>query len=199
MDKTRCQKTMKNKGNLSTKLILPQNNKNALTTFLHSTDELFQTKLGKWKQCQGCLTTMQLLLNWIQPSSMPERNLVKYIFTERETWMDWEMTWRNIKTDFLILIQWAKMFKQIGLNLNQNCFIKWKSTSHRSRYHHGRMYPGWSNQLRDKSGKRKDSGRRLNVTAPKRTGRTSKKWEKVWRSAWRKHMRSMLKEYWTTA
>ena len=40
MDEIRCQKTMKYRGNLSTKLLFPQNDKNALTTFLHSTDEI---------------------------------------------------------------------------------------------------------------------------------------------------------------
>ena len=40
MDKTSRQKTMKYKENLSTKLLFPQNDKNALTTFLHSTDEV---------------------------------------------------------------------------------------------------------------------------------------------------------------
>ena len=40
MDETRCQKTMKYKGNLSTELLFPQNDINALTTFLNSTDEM---------------------------------------------------------------------------------------------------------------------------------------------------------------
>ena len=54
-------KTMKYKGNLSTKLLFLQNDKKALTTLLHSVDELHLTAnrykiemkygLGKLKQC----------------------------------------------------------------------------------------------------------------------------------------------------
>ena len=55
MDKTRCQKSKKYKGNLSTKLRFPQNNKNALTTFLHTTDDLslFMPNYKKKKKNHG--------------------------------------------------------------------------------------------------------------------------------------------------
>ena len=39
MKEIRCRKTMKYKVNLSTKLLFLQNVENALTTFLHSTDD----------------------------------------------------------------------------------------------------------------------------------------------------------------
>ena len=40
MEEIRHQKTIKYKRNLSTKLLLLQNDENALTTFLHSTDDI---------------------------------------------------------------------------------------------------------------------------------------------------------------
>ena len=49
MVKTRCQKTIKYKGNLSTKLLFPQNDENALTTFLHSSDDLLVQSSHQFK------------------------------------------------------------------------------------------------------------------------------------------------------
>ena len=46
MEETRCQKTMKYKGNLNTKLLSPQNDENALMFLLHSTDEVATLKTG---------------------------------------------------------------------------------------------------------------------------------------------------------
>ena len=43
MAEIRCQKTMKYKENLSTKLLFPQKDENALTTLLHSADDLFSS------------------------------------------------------------------------------------------------------------------------------------------------------------
>ena len=40
MEKISCQKTIKYKGNLSTQLLFVQIDENALTTFLHSTDDI---------------------------------------------------------------------------------------------------------------------------------------------------------------
>ena len=46
MEQIRCQKTIEYKGNLSTKLLFLQNDKNALTTFLHSTDAIILSLKG---------------------------------------------------------------------------------------------------------------------------------------------------------
>ena len=62
MEQIRRQKTLKYTGNLSTKLPFLQNDENALTTFLHSTDDIFAIKfisvsmktLNKWV-CGGCV------------------------------------------------------------------------------------------------------------------------------------------------
>ena len=40
MEEIRCQKTIKYKEDLNTKLLFLQNDENALATFLHSTDDL---------------------------------------------------------------------------------------------------------------------------------------------------------------
>ena len=47
-------KNNENKGNLSTKLFFPQNDKNALTTFLHSTDD-FTPHFCSLKESLICL------------------------------------------------------------------------------------------------------------------------------------------------
>ena len=50
MDKPRCQKTMKYKGNLTQNCFSHKNDKNALTTFLHSTDDLLTYRENRGKE-----------------------------------------------------------------------------------------------------------------------------------------------------
>ena len=61
MEQIRHQRTMKYKGNLNTKLPFLQNDKNALTTFLHSADEIWAYLSGsKWSEKQDQKTWSEI-------------------------------------------------------------------------------------------------------------------------------------------
>ena len=72
MDETRCQKTMKYKRNQRTKLLFLQNDENALTTLLHSTDEFFLLVLhviNSVNQCNIFNHAHDIIVTWQEHSS----------------------------------------------------------------------------------------------------------------------------------